>query len=224
MRIKSFGWGCIWVALALCSRPAVAGPLADSVADYSLSQGSNNWYYGFYPASDLSPTGFTMLDSTEGGFWHHSGDWFPSWTSIFPDVMHPNGVNSDGGFEWVVRRWVSPEDLALTISGHLAMVESGGNGVIGSILLDGNAIFSKKLGGADICGVDYSLQAIVSAGSTIDFVVRPRSFDPYYSTRFTAVITAAPEATVPEPSVAALAGVGLLLVWSRRNPSNTNQS
>jgi hypothetical protein len=216
MRIKSFALSCMIAAAAFQSHHAAANVLADSVADFSLTQGSNNWFYGYYGSDDLTPAGFTLLDSTEGGFWHHSEAWWPSWTSIFADVVHPNGVNSPDELEWVVRRWVSPGDYTVTISGLLAKFDTGGNGVVGSILVDGHSVFSKTLSASDLDGKQFNVITEVSAGSTVDFVVRPRTTDYYDSTLFTAVIMGEPEVTVPEPSSMAIAGIGLLTIWKRR--------
>jgi hypothetical protein len=217
MRINSLCWGVIGIAWTLSAPVAQAGTLADSVADFSLTQGSNNWFYGYYPASNLTPSGFTLLDSTEGGCWHHSETWWPSWTTIFADVVHPNGVNSPDQLEWVVRRWVSPADYAsITISGELAKFDSGGNGVIGSILVDGATVFSKTLSGCDTTVKYFTVTTSVLAGSTVDFVVKPRTTDYFDSTLFTGVISGASQNTVPEPTTTALVGAGLLLFSKRR--------
>lgn len=215
--MKLFTLSCIAAALAMNVGSSSAASLADSVADFSLTQGSNNWYYGYYPADNLTASGFTLLDSTAGDFWHHSATWWPSWTSIFADVVHPNGVNSPDELEWVVRRWVSPGDFNISISGLLAKFDTGGNGVVGSILVDGHYVFSRCLGPSDLVGDNYFVSTSVAAGSTVDFVVRPQTTDYYDSTLFTALISTS-EIPVPEPSAIAIAGLGLLAVCYRRKP------
>jgi len=93
----------------------------------------------------------------------------------------------------------------------------GGNGIVGRIDIDGTTFWSQTIEGTDGIGVDYSVSATVSVGSTVDFVIDPfLANDRGDGTNFTATIT-----QVPEPSTLILAALGMLGLlgfrWRRRS-------
>jgi hypothetical protein len=61
---------------------------------------------------------------------------------------------------------------------------------------------------SDFVGVDYSVLATVSIGTTIDFVVDPKDGNQRFdATRFTSVVSTS---TVPEPTSLAIFGIGAI--------------
>ena len=92
--------------------------LANSAADFSGTQGANNWYYGYFPSGNL--TAFTQLPTYNAAMlrWQHT-TFGPPWTLVGSgSSFHPNGANN-GTEEWATRRWMSPISGAVTISGHV---------------------------------------------------------------------------------------------------------
>ena len=131
--------------------------VADSVADFSATQGANNWSYGYwnktadvdgiYSASEFVPfprgTGNTLSATN---FWDGTKwDWAagnPPWTEITSTGGHPSGNNGDSLLTnyWTIRRWVSETNGPLAITGTLACNSQNGacgDGTIGHIFVDG---------------------------------------------------------------------------------------
>ncbi|HMP81360.1 MAG TPA: hypothetical protein PKA41_01485, partial [Verrucomicrobiota bacterium] len=148
---------CCVLMLWQSSEQAKANTIADSILDFSATQGSNNWYYGYYPApgNDLSLAVFVELDGFIDNYWHHASVWFPPWTAIDNISLHPNGTNSIGGEEWAVKRWVSPDSMTVNLSGLIAKDDLGGNGVTAYIVLDGTVIYTTPIAPNDTVGVTF---------------------------------------------------------------------
>jgi uncharacterized protein (TIGR03437 family) len=163
--------------------------LAASTADFSGIQGTNNWFYGYFPAGN--PGAFAQLSTwnPQSVQWQHA-TFGPPWTLLGANsISQPNGTNS-GQEEWAVRRWVSPVAGLVRISGHLAKSDANpsGTGVFGRIYLNKNLIYEHFLASADGLGVDYALTKQVNAGDTLDFAVAPNQTDTYDRTTFSASI------------------------------------
>jgi len=179
--------------------------IADSVNEFSSTQGQNNWYYGYYE-SPLNSSGFQQMNQYNNGIWWLSqGDF---WTSLWANGGHPNGAITSGNRQevnqWTVRRWISEVDGEITLIGNLAKLNSsGGNGIIGSILVDGQSIWSQLIGASDLTGVNYQLKANVKKGDFVDFVIDSNGNDWSDGTKFTTVISK----DVPEPTTT----LGLLI-------------
>ncbi len=159
--------------------------LADSTADFSGVQGSNNWYYGYYDGTSTTP--FTtgdfkpMTNFLAAGAGAFGDAWFASpgnvWTSLWAIGGHPNGVTTSGGREqvnqWSVRRWVSPVSGTIHIYGALVDLNAGaGNGVIGHCMIDGVEVSSYVIN--DGGHADFVFDATVRIGSLVDLAIDPR--------------------------------------------------
>jgi hypothetical protein len=175
---------------------ADAGPsgapvvLADSVAEFSGTQGQNNWYYGYwdktvdasglYEAADFTPfprgTGNTLSSTNywDGSKWHWPGANAPL-TEISTNSVHPSGnfVNPALPVHWSIRRYVSEAAGPLRISGILAASSTNGtcgDGVIAHVIIDGVEVWQRP---AFYTSEGYSIVVNANVGSTIDFAVDP---------------------------------------------------
>lgn len=195
--------------------------LADSIAQFSGTQGGNNWFYGFwdkkadangvYAAEDFTAfprgTGNT-LNSTNywnGTIWDiPAGN--PPWTELSASGGHPSAENGDTllPIHWAIRRYVSETNGALRITGTLAASSANGtcgDGTIGRILVDGVEVFQKAVSGISL---GYSIVVNASLGSKIDFVIDPGAANNDFcdATVFTAVIRTSGGATPVADTIA----------------------
>ena len=181
------------------------GVLADSVHDFSFTQGQGNWYYGYYTTPGVSST-FTQMQYTTsnfGGFagpaWEESPSQ-PPWTAIWAGGAHPTGPN-DGAVHWPVRRWQSTVNGTINISGTVG--DSGNpffnvDGLSCNILVNGTQVFSQHMNAGT--QQSYSITATVAVGSFIDFAIDPGQTD--YSDH--GVFTATLGEQLPQPYTAAI--------------------
>src|SRR5439155_1555803 len=112
--------------------------LADSVADFSGTQGANNWFYGYW---DKKADGDGIYSDTEFAAFPNSGRFYGSrnffyspgnmwqWfgdqniiTALWANGGFPNGDNGDPTIpvHWAVRRYVAEASGNLRISGQIA--------------------------------------------------------------------------------------------------------
>jgi len=112
--------------------PAV---VANSVTEFSGTQGSNNWYYGYWDRaadpngtySDIDMSFFPNANEAYGpnNFWNGaSWDWFngdPPFTQITAGGATANAPNGNPGRadHWAVRRWVSEWSGPIKITGQI---------------------------------------------------------------------------------------------------------
>lgn len=188
--------------------------VADSVAEFSGTQGQDGWFYGYYNRTTdgdgvYQPANFTQFPRGAGAwsaanFWDAASNrwkWFngsPPWTEILPSLVHPNGTNS-GQEHWVVRRWVSDFTGPVVISGHLAKDNAGGgDGVRGLVYVNGAIVYDRVIGGADSVGVDFEVNATLTSGTIVDFVLTPNGGDFADGTRFTSQIRSGSLSTTVE--------------------------
>ena len=182
------------VALILCiPSVAVAEVIADSQADFSGTQGLNNWYYGYYDGP-FDSSDFTLMPYFTSGAWIVNNETF--WTRLFQAGGHPNGITTSGGRtrveHWAVRRWISPKSGTFRLSGVIAdrVADGFGAGAIVRIFLDGIEIYSHNVAVNATSPFNYSFSVTANQGSIIDFAIAPRnSNDNSTGTNFTAVIT-----------------------------------
>ena len=221
----------------LATIDSAAAIIADSVNEFSGTQGQNNWYYGYYdrthdldgiynPVSDFQlMTEFQNINTYFGSqIWSVNwANWGPGgyWTSLGAVGGHPNGLNQNSGrlpaVQWSIRRWVSEVAGPITISGTFKSLGCGN--ITGYIIIDGVQIWSQNV--SCLAGVNYTFDAAVQVGSTVDFVITPgqNDVDVNDSTEFTATIkainvntpptaNAGPDRTVNESTLVTLDGSG----------------
>jgi opacity protein-like surface antigen len=197
------------VALISIASVAHATTAFDSVEEFSVTQGQNNWFYGYYDGDSAFP--FTSSDfeempqSINGNQWIiHRDDPSGYWTSLYSTGGHPNGPRSNyylGTEHWAVRRWVSDLDGTISITGNIKKSSRIGDGTICNILVNDDAVYSKHIYGTEASGVDYSIDVEVHVGDTIDFAIQPGANDLFDSTLFTAIGTWASYLEPPEIAI-----------------------
>lgn len=170
-----------------------AGVIADSETDFSGVQGHKGWYYGYFTIPGDATT-FTELihfisdsSTTSVPHWRVS-TFFQPFVYLFPYGGHPD--NRSGS---AVRRWLSPVEGDVLLTGYIEDADlGGGNGVTTTIYVDGAPIFSKVFSGADGVGVNYSLPLTVTAGTTIDFEIADNGDFTFDNAYFYSTISAVP--------------------------------
>ena len=205
-------------------------PIANSVSDFSGTQGFLNWYYGYY-TSPFTPATFTEYNHYDPtpDFTATSGEWVQDsatfysnsayWATLFDQGGHPESTTTTAPRtavnEWSVRRWVSTIDGDITITGHIAKQNpSGGDGTTEYILDNGATVLTQFIAGTDGAGVDYTVTIDnVHIGDDIDFAISPNSNDFFDGTFFTAQIDVTP---VPEPDTLLLLSAGLFALQRKR--------
>ena len=183
------------LACSFCgSTFASTNVVADSVAEFSLAQGQNNWYYGSC-VGGYSKNAFNLFTTTFNccGF----GDaWATSqnvWTSMWKWGGHPNGLNGNQGHDQVlhvaVRRWVSEVNGPVRITGTISNCDGPGLSCNGGsttlqIFADGVPIFTRSSGEST-----YSVEVDLRLGVFVDFTIAANN-DVNGGTMFTAHIEA----------------------------------
>lgn len=203
--------GLACLGLTGVSRGAV---IADSVAQFSGTQGQDGWEYGYYSAP-FTPSTFEHMTFNSGEYrWKAYG-----WNQLWSEGGHPN--TSWGLEQWAVRRYVAQAPGILTLTGNIADENpGGGNGIVGRIFVGDTEVYAALIDNGNTAGADYSVKTTVSAGTHIDFAIDPRNQDDSFdSTRFTAVITA-----VPEPGSFVLLACGAVVLGLRRMTGRNRSS
>jgi hypothetical protein len=104
-----------------CAIAALSRVLADSVRDYSGTQGNRGWYYGYYhPINGFTTSGMYYYKSTLAG----SNLWCYEQCELFGTVFTQQGGTAGRVFyPTIVRRWVSNITGEVIITGRLADLE-----------------------------------------------------------------------------------------------------
>lgn len=180
----------VCVVGTLMSAPAGAQIIADSVADFSSTQGQNNWTYGFYSGSGtLGPTNFATFPNFAGtaptGQWERTPSAYQSaglgfFTALNAAGGHPHAIA--GGVAEVnhaVRRWTSPIAGTIVIAGNFNKTSDFFNGVqdgaIFRVYVDNSEMFSMDVPATTTAQMPFAVSACVSVGSTVDLVVDPKT-------------------------------------------------
>jgi hypothetical protein len=176
---------------------ATKGPtvLADSVADFALSQGANHWSYGYLQVNVKNQT-FVPL-SNAGGSCHGPGWTLPDptkyWTCVSATSMIGNGLNGNNGRleveQLAIRRWTSPYAGRVYITGTVGGPNGQGGMISDAIAVDRGIQFTSSQ--LNTKTTRFSLSIVINKGSVIDFIVGPYNhIDTDSVTPFTAQITA----------------------------------
>lgn len=210
---RSLSIACLMVTGLAAS--AHAQVIADSIADFSGTQGQNGWFYGAFTESDGFST-FHLMPEFDGARWWLDSDRY--WTMVGPVGAHPNGRITSGFAEreehWAVRRWVSPIAGLVEVAADLGKINISpdGNGVTGIIFVDGIEVWRDTLGATDAMGVQPTLELSIAPGTIIDFALDPNGSNDWSdNARFSAVIQ-----MVPAPGAAALLALAGIASCRRR--------
>ncbi|QQS28823.1 MAG: HYR domain-containing protein [Sphingobacteriales bacterium] len=90
--------GCTGIMPDLTQMPSIV--LANSGAQFSNTQGQNNWFYGKYAA--FNTNGFQQLPNWTGFVWNNPGTILD-----FPQLDANGGHPQIENMHWAVRRWIS---------------------------------------------------------------------------------------------------------------------
>lgn len=197
--------------------------LADSVAEFSGTQGQSGWVYGYWDkrndadgnydaATEFIPfprgTGTTLSATNywNGTNWNWPAPSDPPWTELTATGGHPTGANGSpvDPTHWTIRRYIAESNGPVRLSGTLACSsQSGtcGDGTIGRIYVNGALIYQRTVMNES---VGYSVQADVTAGAYVDFVIDPGAADNDFcdTTTFTATIRTAQDTALVADSIA----------------------
>jgi hypothetical protein len=217
------------VGLLLLAAPrgaATAGPLiADSVTQFSGTQGLHGWSYGYYDgdsAAPYTPADFEQFPLFDGAKWliEETGPPIPRgyWTRLTATGGHPNGnitTTAHSANHWAVRRWTSPASALYTITGVLADDSPAQippafqeyNGVVGHIFVDGAEVLSLPINEGG--NTNYSLAVPLNTGSIVDFAIDAKRTDlnPNRTADYTDTTTFTVQIFVPEPSTISIIGL-----------------
>jgi hypothetical protein len=162
--------------------------IADSERGFAGIQGQCGWSYGYLPGGTEPFTLLTIFDTTESEapVWQLSKT-HPPWLAILAGTQHPSFTPVG----WVVRRWTSSVEGAITIRGHVAMTDPSvtGDGIVASVRVAGEERWQLPLGANDAMGKDFDLSAEVEVGTILDFIVAPGRGDGHDTTAFTVTIS-----------------------------------
>ncbi|WP_038004422.1 cadherin-like domain-containing protein [Synechococcus sp. WH 7805] len=166
--------------------------VANSVTEFSATQGENNWYYGYYNGGELNQNNFHQFQNynNNGTFWDIDSTYY---TRLRPDGGHPHGPIStkptSGIVHWTVRRWIAESSGEFQITGIFDDTNKGGggDGVEGFITVNGEIVYSQ-IATNSTAAYNYNVHIQLSQGDVVDFVTSPRTWDGDDDFKFTASI------------------------------------
>lgn len=179
----------IWAAIVVMPSSLLGEEIANSMAEFSQTQGSNGWHQGYrnYTADGKGDEGydqhtdfipFTPAQWTGGGF-ALGGN--PPWTNMGPEAAHPNGPNNTNE-HWVIRRWKADELSTLTplaITYHLRKAADACHlGTTASLHHNGRRVDFEGVAGNDATGIIRTYYINVLPGDSIDLALTPVGPDP----------------------------------------------
>lgn len=171
----------------ILSLPLVASAQTTNVGssrlEYSGTQNTNGWSYGYYNRSadgDATYSGaeFAALPSNGAGGYALGGN--PPWTNIANSLdAHPNST-ANGAEHWVVRRYtVGAGEGGGAIDVNWLLRKSNlacGDGVAGYLYHNGTQIDTSTVGFNDGTGtLRKATVPAVNVGDTIDLILSPNS-------------------------------------------------
>ncbi len=239
---KSFVAAIVFAGALIQSAHASYLTIADSVAEFSGTQGTDNWYYGYRTNTDGTLGGtfgaFTTMTDFYSSTWRRdgSGSINPSYLLLAAQTSHPdnNASSESGTYEFSARRWVSEVTGEITLTGTVRKTYLGdgslgdsGDGFVLAIFKNGvqyarvagllplgglDAGANIVTGGSAGAGWAYMTNMTVAVGDNIEFL--HGSFANITSDG--AVFTGYILQVVPEPSTVFLLGVGGALLWRKR--------
>jgi hypothetical protein len=164
--------------------------IANSITEFSNTQGNEGWYQGYrnytadgrgdnynavtdfipFPAETWNGTGFDINPAASG-----------PWTELYAESSHPNGTNSGGVEHWVIRRWQADEVTAVTplaVTYSLRKTNPGcgpAAGTTASLHQNGVLRDFEAVAGDDTVGITRTFYLNVLPGDKIDLALTPVS-------------------------------------------------
>lgn len=165
------------------------GPFGTNVhipsAEFSTTQGGNNWYYRTWTAGVGT---FDMTWNTDqSGHWRGSHSYDAIWTYGGNLFLHPDKNQT-------MLEWKAPKAGNINITGLVKKFDTGGgDGVTVSIWKNSTMIWPvngswQAIAYNDNTGMQHNVHAAVSAGDTISFRVDERSNNAYDTTQWNSAI------------------------------------
>lgn len=173
--------------------------IANSEAEYSGTQGDKGWFNGYrnfttdggetdydpatqfiaFPGGTTEPAAWDgVTQMWTGSNWDMNTAAAGPWTQIDQTFIHPNGVNSAPNEEhWAIRRWVATELTKETPVGIIWFMRkdgAGGDGVTGSLFINGKLVDSKTIPGTDTTGEVRRFYANLKPGDIVDLALTPQ--------------------------------------------------
>ena len=238
----------VLAGVVLAGGAAIAGatPITGSIADFSSTQGSNGWSYGYFdagaaPGASYSIGAFAAFDtySAIDMRWEASAAQVGAQNNVYLSLDanggHPNGIGPDAqdSIIWAVRRYTS-SSAGLFDLGYLLRKRNisnpNGGGITGHIFVDGVELLDQFIANLDGVGVQDILTVSLNAGSFIDLAIDPtglvtqsdasihaaRADGTDFSATLSVHTTALPEPGTLALVLAALAGLSLTGLSARR--------
>jgi hypothetical protein len=149
--------------------------LADSVRDFSDTQGQAGWTYGYYQSNRDGSASYVPANVKPMNWAASKGDWEDRWQgpgenySISASGTHPSAIA--GGQAWTIRRWTSNTQGQVHITVALQHGQKKGDGVGCKVFLDDTQVYSQLIAPGDSADIDLS--ATVKQGTHVDFAVTP---------------------------------------------------
>ncbi len=158
--------------------------------DFGDQPPGGDWSYGYYenPTDPPHPDTFIKFPKYEVPQQYYPGQpagkcWFileganGYWTRWWNGGGHPNGTVAGGGrkqvLHWSVRRWKSNLTAKIKVTGVVAKLDSGGNGVNTHIYIEGQKVWTKKLEANETAESSYEVIAAIYNGQRLDWVIDP---------------------------------------------------
>lgn len=155
-------------------------------AEFSTTQGGNNWYYRTWTAGVGT---FDMTWNTDqSGHWRGSHSYDAIWTYGGNLFLHPDKNQT-------MLEWKAPKAGNINITGLVKKFDTGGgDGVTVSLWKNNTMIWPdngnwQAIAYNDNTGVLHNVHTAVSAGDTISFRVDERSNNAYDTTQWNPAIT-----------------------------------
>jgi hypothetical protein len=157
--------------------------VADSVADFSGTQGQASWFYGYYEEPGFLSANFIQFSAFRFEPSVNDAGWFSStrtWTWIGRRRMHPNGRETTAPStpieQHAVRRWLSPINATLFVQGSIRTTNSESEGVRGSISRGDDELWQQVTTPGQTNAIAFHFLVNVHVGDALNVAL-----DPYLS-------------------------------------------